>query len=326
MSVLTHMLRSIGSFLIGIALIFIGIDHFLNTEWYVPIVPSLLGVPGFWVLFSGVVEIVVGLGLLFPKTRTYASLSGAWLMVFLYIANANMWINNIPLDGITYSTPWHVARLVIQIILILLLCWIGEITPFKGKEKLYHQLEVFEGRITSMGFSSGHRFVIGQWNDTPFGSFNDIMWVTPNQKRILVCGDEKIASYISSMYTFEEVAIQPVSIVQNPNGLQIQTNTIEISLEWSKGFTIPFRRSLFFIKNVESWFAKVFFKTKTYGITNNHRQEWYMINHLSKVIQCEGYMNNESLGTLSNIDETCGFGFSDPPRKPSSVLVKTHIL
>ena len=124
----------------------------------------------------------------------------------------------------------------------------------------------------------------------------------------------KIASYISSMYTFEEVAIQPVSIVQNPNGLQIQTNSIEISLEWSKGFTVPFRRSLFFIKNVESWFAKVFFKTKTYGITNNYRKEWYAINHLSKVIQCEGYMNNETLGTLSNIDERCGFGFSDPEK------------
>ena len=137
------MLRFIGSFIIGIALIFIGIDHFLNPNWYIPIVPSLLGVPKFWVLFSGVVEIVVGLGLLFPKTRTYASLSGAWLMVFLYIANANMWINDIPLDGITYSAPWHFARLVIQIILILLLCWIGEITPFKGKEKLYHQLEIF---------------------------------------------------------------------------------------------------------------------------------------------------------------------------------------
>ena len=154
--------------------------------------------------------------------------------------------------------------------------------------------------------------MIGQWNDTPFGSFNDIMWVTPNQKRILVCGDEKIASYISSMYTFEEVAIQPVSIVQHPNGLQIETNSIDISLEWSKGFKIPFRRSLFFIKNVESWFAKVFFKTKTYGITNNHRKEWYMINHLSKIIQCEGYMNDETLGTLSNIDENADSALAIP--------------
>ena len=321
-----HMFRFIASSLLGSALIWIGIDHFLNTDWYVPIVPSLLGVPEFWVLFSGIAEITVGLGLLHPRTRTYASLSGVWLMVFLYFANANMWINNIPLDGINYANPWHFLRLVIQIALILLLCWIGEITPFKGKEKLYHQMDVFEGRITSMGFSSGHRFVIGQWSSTPFGAFNDIMWVTPNQERILICDDEKIAAYISSMYTFEDVTIQPISIEQKPTGLHVQTNSIDLSLKWNKGFTIPFRRSLFFIQNVETWFAKIFFNTKTYGITNNHRKEWYMINHLSKVIECEGYMNDETLGTLSNIDETCGFGFSDPPRKPSSVLVKTHIL
>ncbi|DAC11935.1 MAG TPA: hypothetical protein D7H86_06730, partial [Candidatus Poseidoniales archaeon] len=162
------MFRFIASSLLGSALIWIGIDHFLNTDWYVPIVPSLLGVPEFWVLFSGIAEITVGLGLLHPRTRTYASLSGVWLMVFLYFANANMWINNIPLDGINYANPWHFVRLVIQIALILLLCWIGEITPFKGKEKLYHQMDVFEGRITSMGFSSGHRFVLGQWSSTPF--------------------------------------------------------------------------------------------------------------------------------------------------------------
>ena len=36
-------------------------------------------------------------------------------------------------------------------------------------------LEIFAGRITSTGFSSGDRIVIGDWKDSPIGSFSNIM-------------------------------------------------------------------------------------------------------------------------------------------------------
>ena len=36
-------------------------------------------------------------------------------------------------------------------------------------------MDIFEGRITSCGFDSGDRIVIGMWESSPFGSFADIM-------------------------------------------------------------------------------------------------------------------------------------------------------
>jgi hypothetical protein len=41
-------------------------------------------------------------------------------------------------------------------------------------------MDIFEGRITSCGFDSGDRIVIGMWESSPFGRFADIMWAKPD--------------------------------------------------------------------------------------------------------------------------------------------------
>ena len=46
-------------------------------------------------------------------------------------------------------------------------------------------MDIFEGRITSCGFDSGDRIVIGMWESSPFGSFADIMWAKPDGTKIL---------------------------------------------------------------------------------------------------------------------------------------------
>ena len=130
-----NIIRNLGAAGIGLAFISVGVDHFIHPSWYEPIVPSILGDPRFWVLVSGVFEILFGLFFIIPQTRAWASVGGAWLLVVLYWANFNMWYNNIPLDGKTYDDIWHVVRLLIQIVLIFSITWIGEVTPFKGREK-----------------------------------------------------------------------------------------------------------------------------------------------------------------------------------------------
>ena len=86
-----------------------------------------------------------------------------------------MWYNNIPIGGKTFDEIWHVVRLIIQIVLIALVTWIGQVTPFKGREILHDSLDIFEGRITSSGFQTGDRIVVGSWKLSPFGEFSDIM-------------------------------------------------------------------------------------------------------------------------------------------------------
>ena len=69
-----HMIRHLISIAYGLPFVIIGIGHFRNPEWFEPIVPDLLGAPRFWVLVSGVFEILLGVLVFFPRTRRIASI------------------------------------------------------------------------------------------------------------------------------------------------------------------------------------------------------------------------------------------------------------
>lgn len=122
-------LRFITSIMLGIAFLKIGIDHFLDPEWFEPIVPEILGSPRFWVLISGAAEIVIGIMLILPMTRKIGGNSCAILLILLYWANLNMWINDIPIGGQNFEGRWHLLRLFIQILLIFIALFIGGLFP-----------------------------------------------------------------------------------------------------------------------------------------------------------------------------------------------------
>ena len=85
------------STIFAVFLINVGIAHFTDTQWFEPIVPDALGSPTLWVLLTGVLEIVLGIGIVIPQTRKYAAILLVAFLVAVYWANLNMWVNNIPL-------------------------------------------------------------------------------------------------------------------------------------------------------------------------------------------------------------------------------------
>ena len=118
--------RQIFSILGGMFFIYAGVMHFTDTSWFEPIVPPMFGSATFWVLASGVVEIIVGLGLIIPKTREISGFASAILLIVLYPANLYMWIGDIELgDGASLSPTGHVIRLLFQIGGIMLSLWIA---------------------------------------------------------------------------------------------------------------------------------------------------------------------------------------------------------
>jgi uncharacterized membrane protein len=70
-------------------------------------------------------EIGLGLGLIIPKTRRFSGMLMALFLVVIYSANLNMWINDVPLEGKTFATIWHILRLIGQILMILIALWVG---------------------------------------------------------------------------------------------------------------------------------------------------------------------------------------------------------
>ena len=124
--------RRISAIGFGLAFVWIGIQHFTNVGFFAPIVPDILGAPEFWVYASGVVEILLGASMIHPRTRKKGGMGTAAFLVIVYWANLNMWINDIPIDGNSFSTSAHIARATAQFGMIGLALWIAE---WKGKKE-----------------------------------------------------------------------------------------------------------------------------------------------------------------------------------------------
>lgn len=133
-SVLNPMFKQFLQCIYGLAFVLVGISHFTDPELFEPLVPTIIGWSLFWVYLSGVFEVVLGVGLWFSKTRKMSSIGLVALLLVLYTANLNMWVNNIPFNGTQMSLSGHTVRAGIQIGLICLAMWFGDWRPFRSVE------------------------------------------------------------------------------------------------------------------------------------------------------------------------------------------------
>jgi uncharacterized membrane protein len=124
-----ELLRLFLAIIYGSWFIYIGIQHFLDPDWFEPIVPKIIGYPLFWVYISGVFEIMLGILVIIPSSRRIASVGFIIFLVVVYWANINMWINDIEIGENKLSHQQHVIRAIIQIILITIVAWIGKLKP-----------------------------------------------------------------------------------------------------------------------------------------------------------------------------------------------------
>lgn len=107
--------------LMGLSYVWIGCQHFINPSFFLKIVPPYLAFHLELVYLSGGFEIIFGLGLLFKKTRFYASWGLVFLLIAVYPSNIYLAFNEIPQEAINVSSfmaSW--VRLPIQFVLIWL--------------------------------------------------------------------------------------------------------------------------------------------------------------------------------------------------------------
>ena len=137
--IIVNIVKGISAIIGGCFFFYVGVRHFTDTKWFEPIVPPILGSAKFWVVVSGLAEILVGLGLIVSGFEiifdwgTYyserAGISSAILLVALYPANLYMWIYNIELGGgETLSGTGNIVRLLLQIGGIGISLWISGVS------------------------------------------------------------------------------------------------------------------------------------------------------------------------------------------------------
>jgi uncharacterized membrane protein len=118
----THRRKEIFRGILAVAIIIVGITHFLRPEQYARIVPPPFP-PLASVYLSGFFEILGGIGLMIP----FVSVAAAWGLIALFIAvfpaNIYMTLHNIKIDGIPQNQLLYWARLPFQAVFIAWAYW-----------------------------------------------------------------------------------------------------------------------------------------------------------------------------------------------------------
>ena len=107
--------------LFGIVFVLAGINHFLNPDFYLKIMPPYLPWHLFLVYLSGVFEIILGALLLIPKFSRLAAWGLIALLIAVFPANIYMAMNTELFPELNPLLIW--VRLPIQFLLIVWAFW-----------------------------------------------------------------------------------------------------------------------------------------------------------------------------------------------------------
>ena len=127
--------KDITIYIMSLLYVIVGVKHFTNTDFFVAIVPPVISWKEEAVLISGVIEIVLGLLLLFNQTRKLAAWGIILLLIAVFPANIYLYLSEIPRDIIGISKNQALFRLPFQIPLMIIAYW-------HTKEKNTNQLSI----------------------------------------------------------------------------------------------------------------------------------------------------------------------------------------
>ena len=100
----------------AIAFVFAGFNHFINSEFYLKIMPPVLPAPLFLVYLSGVFEIILGALLLISRFTRVAAWSLIALLIAVFPANIYMATNAERFQEFSPFALW--LRLPLQFVII----------------------------------------------------------------------------------------------------------------------------------------------------------------------------------------------------------------
>ncbi|NEP63727.1 MAG: DoxX family membrane protein [Symploca sp. SIO2G7] len=108
---------------LAVCMIVAGIFHFVTPQPFIKIVPNFLPYPAAIVYISGIIEILLGIGLLVPLTRQLSAWGLVALLIAVYPANLNMAFNHIHIDGVPDGWWFQAIRLPFQFVLVAWAYW-----------------------------------------------------------------------------------------------------------------------------------------------------------------------------------------------------------
>jgi|TARA_B100001093_G_scaffold305440_1_gene291405 uncharacterized membrane protein len=116
-------IKNITIYVMSLLYIIVGIKHFMDVEYFVSIVPTYISWKQEAVFISGFFEILLGILLLFHKTRKLAAWGIILLLITVFPANIYLYVSEVPRDILNISKTDALIRIPFQIPLIIISYW-----------------------------------------------------------------------------------------------------------------------------------------------------------------------------------------------------------
>ena len=117
------LLKKITIYIMSVLYVSVGTKHFTDPEFFLAIVPPFLLFKIEIVYLSGILEILMGLGLMFKKTRKIGALGILILLILVFPANIYLYISELPQEILNISKDQAMIRMPFQIPLIIIALW-----------------------------------------------------------------------------------------------------------------------------------------------------------------------------------------------------------
>lgn len=111
--------RELAVFAMSIFLVFFGISHFFLINEMILMIPNIFPYPSFIVYATGVIEIILAIGLIIPKTRRLSGIFIVFYFIAVFPANVVKAMSDIDIQGTFNSSTMSWVRLLFQPIFIL---------------------------------------------------------------------------------------------------------------------------------------------------------------------------------------------------------------
>lgn len=191
----------------------------------------------------------------------------------------------------------------------------------------------FVGEICGFGTTSGRRIVIGRWPQSPFGGFADAMVEDAGGHRVLIAPTDEIATYVSTVYAFDEIVVAPVVAERAEARLRFAGGplAVDVTIGGRDGLGWVLRSVPRVVATSTGWatvidpIARVTMRgVRTRGATAGG-QEFYCATDRHRLTDVTASWHGVDIGALADVEPPVRFGFSSAPRRPSIVAVTTTV-
>ncbi len=116
-------LKLITIYFMSFAYTYVGVRHFIDPNFFLAIMPNYLTFHLELVYLSGIAEVVLGLMLLFKKTRRTAAIGLIFLLILVFPANIHLVQSELSQSILGVTKSQSIYRLPFQGLFILIAYW-----------------------------------------------------------------------------------------------------------------------------------------------------------------------------------------------------------